>query len=72
MNAHANDRDISVEVEALTPRTTRLRVVASEGMIFKDSATATEIIVQTSQALDDLQAARPPRRTRLSKSANNP
>lgn len=71
ITAHANDRDIFIEVESVTPKTTRLRVVAEESVIFKDSATATEIIIQASQALDDLQAARP-RRTRLSRaSANN-
>ncbi|HTH16669.1 MAG TPA: DUF3568 family protein [Magnetospirillum sp.] len=70
IGAHANDRDITVEIETVTPRTCRLRVVASESLIFKDSATATEIIMQTSQALDDLQAARP-RRTRLSRASNN-
>jgi hypothetical protein len=42
---------IEVEFEALTPKTTRMRVVAdSEGLI-KDSATATEIILQTERAL---------------------
>jgi len=52
------DREISVDVEELTPRTTRLRVVASQDVLFKDSATSTEIIMQTAQALDALEAQR--------------
>lgn len=67
MTAHANDRDIDVEIEAVTPKTTRLRVVAAENIIFKDSATATEIIMQTAQALDDLQEARTRRLARASR-----
>ncbi|MDA8231488.1 MAG: DUF3568 family protein [Magnetospirillum sp.] len=58
IKAHAADRDIGIKIEALTPRTTRLRVVASEDVVFKDSATSTEIIIQSAQALDDLQAER--------------
>lgn len=54
---HTRDREIEVEVEEVTPRTTRLRVVASQDMVFKDSATATEIIMQTAQALDSIEAA---------------
>lgn len=52
------DREISVEVEEVTPRTTRLRVVASQDVLFKDSATATEIIMQTAQALDTIEIGR--------------
>ena len=51
IRAKAANRLIEVEFEALTPKTTRMRVVAdSEGLI-KDSATATEIILQTERAL---------------------
>ena len=50
--ATANDREIDVELEALTARTTRMRVVVSKGDIFfKDAATGTEIIVQTADKL---------------------
>ena len=70
ITAHATDRDIDIEIESLTPKTTRLRVVASESLVFKDSATATEIIVQTAQVLDDLQAARA-RPTRFAKGRAN-
>jgi len=52
LTASANDRTIDLQLERLTPQTTRLRVVANEGAIFfKDSATATEIILQTAQSL---------------------
>lgn len=59
----ARDRIIDIELESVTARTTRMRVVANKGHIFfKDAATATEIILQTAQALDEqaLARARPP------------
>ncbi len=53
--AKAKDRTIEIELEALSSRTARMRVVANEGEIFfKDAATATEIIVQTAATLDDI------------------
>ena len=58
INGTTKDREISVDVEELAPRTTRLRVVASQDVVFKDSATSTEIIMQTAQALDALEASR--------------
>ena len=46
--ARAADREIEIEIEALTPNTTRLTVVAKkDGGLIRDSATATEIILQT-------------------------
>jgi len=46
--ARAADRDIEIEIEALTPNTTRIAVVAKkDGGLIRDSATATEIILQT-------------------------
>ena len=57
--ASASERTIEIEFERLTDRTTRMRVVANEGMIFfKDASTATEIITQTAQTLQDDRAAR--------------
>ena len=57
--ASASERTIEVEFERLTERTTRMRVVANEGMIFfKDASTATEIITQTAQTLQDDRAVR--------------
>lgn len=53
IEATAIERKIEIELEALTKRTTRMRVVANKGNIFfKDSATATEIIVQTAGIVD--------------------
>ena len=48
--ARAADRDIEVELEAITPKTTRMRSTARTG-IFRDAATATEIILQTERLL---------------------
>ena len=54
LSASAAERTIDIELERLTPRTTRLRVVADKGGLFgKDSATSTEIILQTAQTLQD-------------------
>jgi hypothetical protein len=50
INATARDRDIEVRLEPLTPRTTRMRVVASYGLL-KDSATAEAIMQQTQRVL---------------------
>ena len=48
INAKAGDRDIEIELEALTPNTTRMMVVAKKDSgILRDGATATEIILQT-------------------------
>ena len=48
INARASDREIEIELEALTPNTTRMLVVAKkDGGILRDGATATEIILQT-------------------------
>lgn len=48
ITARAADRDIDIEIEALTPNTTRITVVAKkDGGFIRDSATATEIILQT-------------------------
>lgn len=48
--ARAADRNIEVELEALSPNTTRMRTVARQGLFF-DSATAMEIIFQTEKLL---------------------
>jgi len=48
ITAKAGDRDIEIELEALTPNTTRMMVVAKkDNGILRDGATATEIILQT-------------------------
>ena len=48
IKAKAGDRDIEVELEALTPNTTRMSVTATkDGGLLRDGATATEVILQT-------------------------
>jgi hypothetical protein len=51
LHAKATDREIEITLEPLSPNTTRMRVVARNGGIFYDSATATEIILQTERQL---------------------
>lgn len=58
ITADAADRDIKIELEQLTPTTTRMRVTANkENSFLKDSATATEIIAQTVQRLEQDESA---------------
>jgi hypothetical protein len=70
LSASAKDRTVDIELESLTDMATRIRVVANEGFIFfKDSATATEIILQTAQTLqDDAATARGEHRRKASAS----
>jgi len=50
--AKASDRNIEIELESLTPKTTRMRSVARKnGGIIVDSATGVQIIIQTEKAL---------------------
>lgn len=60
ITAAAADRIIDIELEPVTQRTTRMRVVVHKGDIFfKDAATGTEIIVQTAETLAErVQGAR--------------
>lgn len=44
-------REIEVELESLTAKSTRMRVVARDGGLFYDGATASEIILQTEKVL---------------------
>lgn len=48
--AKASGREIEIQLERLSPNTTRMRTIARNGF-FYDSATATEIILQTEKAL---------------------
>lgn len=50
INATARDRDIEVLLEPLTAKTTRMRVIASNGLL-TDSSTAQEIVHQTERVL---------------------
>jgi hypothetical protein len=52
IKASGAERQIEVELEAISPKTTRLRSVAKQGVFFKDRATATEIILQTEKVLN--------------------
>ena len=48
LTADAADRQVNIELEKVTPTTTRMRVTVDKGHAFlKDRATATEIIAQS-------------------------
>ena len=50
--AKAGDRDVEVELEALTGNTTRMAVtVKKDGGLLRDGATAMEIILQTERSM---------------------
>jgi len=51
IKASTPDRQIEVEVEKISANTTRLRAVARKGNLLYDSATSTEIILQTEKIL---------------------
>jgi hypothetical protein len=51
IKATAADREIEIELEVVSSRTTRMRTVAKQGIFFKDRATAGEIIYQTEKVL---------------------
>lgn len=50
IKAKASERDIEIELEGISPKTTRMRSIARNGA-FMDAATATEIIIQTEKVL---------------------
>src|SRR5262245_50199593 len=51
--AKAGDRDIDIELDRLTSRVTRMRVIAKMNWLLRDRATATEIILQADRTLTD-------------------
>ncbi|MEX0805207.1 MAG: hypothetical protein WD688_18075, partial [Candidatus Binatia bacterium] len=51
LKATTSDREIEIELERVSSKTTRMRTVAKQGIFFKDRATATEIIIQTEKIL---------------------
>jgi hypothetical protein len=54
IKAKAADREIEIQLEAISANTTRMRTtVKSDGLLY-DSATATEIIVQTERVLGNV------------------
>jgi hypothetical protein len=56
--ARADDRDIFIDIEPVSRKATRIRVAAKSGGLFYDTATATEIILQTEKILEALPDAR--------------
>ena len=50
IKATASGREIEIELDALTPNTTRMRTAVRNGL-FMDAATSTEIILQTERVL---------------------
>ena len=50
----ANGREIEILLEPLSPTATRMKVIARNGGVFYDSATATEIITQTERLLGNV------------------
>ena len=56
--AKATERDIEIKLEALTPKATRMRVAAKNGL-FRDTATSAEIVAQIEKALGQELAAAP-------------
>ncbi len=54
--AAAGDRTIHVELEKLTARTTRMRITAKQGWLWRDRASAGDLIVQTERTLNDTPA----------------
>jgi hypothetical protein len=51
IKATTADREIEIELEIVSSKTTRMRTVAKQGIFFKDRATAAEIIIQTEKVL---------------------
>lgn len=52
INATAGDRTIEIEIDRITAKTSRMRVVVKKDWIFRDRATAGEIVAQTVDTLD--------------------
>lgn len=52
ITAKAGARDIEVELDAVTPKTTRMRTTVRNGLLM-DSATGAEIIIQTERILSN-------------------
>jgi hypothetical protein len=57
IKATVTDRTIEIELEALTPKTTRISAIARRNALTVDSATAVEIITQTERSLGESETA---------------
>jgi hypothetical protein len=51
IKAKSGDRDIEIALDVISPNTTRMRTIAKRGPLIYDSATSTEIILQTEKIL---------------------
>lgn len=51
ITGRASRRSVDIELEPISSKATRMRVVTKNGGIFYDGATATEIVLQTEKAL---------------------
>jgi len=49
--ARAENRNVEIEIEPISPRATRMRIAAKSGGFLYDNATASEIVAQTERAL---------------------
>ena len=56
IRATAGDRTVDVEIDRITPKISRMRVVVRKGWFFRDRATAGEIIAQTADTLGNKSA----------------
>jgi len=56
IKATAGDRTVEVEIDRITPRTSRLRVVVKKNWLLRDRSTAGEIIAQTADTLESKSA----------------
>lgn len=52
ITAKTEKLDIYIDLEKITPATTKIKVNAVRSVVFKDKATATEIIEETEKVLD--------------------
>ena len=53
ITASAGDRTVEIELDRITAKASRMRVVVKQGWIFRDRATAGELILQTARTLDN-------------------
>jgi hypothetical protein len=51
VRAKGGDREVEIWLETVTPKATRMRTMAKQGALLYDSATSTEIILQTERVL---------------------
>ena len=52
--AKAEDLEIVIELKRITPIVTRIKIKAGEGIVKRDTATATEIVRRTAEAAETL------------------